>query len=161
MKYKSYIESRAAEGTAREAYDILSGGAAPEDARRLRDAVEVAAESFDDAVAMSYPALYPIWQPDKHYVKGARVRDPEDGLLYKLIPEEHDSLANWPPRLVPAIWTRVDEPGEEWPEWHQPTGAHDAYEAGKKVSHNGHHWINTYGDGNNWEPGVYGWELVE
>lgn len=37
----------------------------------------------------------------------------------------------------------------------------DAYNNGAKVSHNGFHWINTYGDGNSWEPGVYGWDLVE
>lgn len=51
-------------------------------------------------------------------------------------------------------------PTEEWPEWVQPTGTHDAYEAGKKVSHNGKDWINTYGDGNIWEPGVFGWDPV-
>ena len=54
----------------------------------------------------------------------------------------------------------MDNPAEEWPEWQQPQGAHDAYAAGRKVSHNGKHWINTYGDGNIWEPGVFGWEEV-
>lgn len=45
---------------------------------------------------------------------------------------------------------------EEWPEWVQPTGAHDAYSQGAKVSHNGKHWTSDV-DGNVWEPGVYGW----
>lgn len=47
---------------------------------------------------------------------------------------------------------------EEWPAWSQPFGAHDAYPAGAKVSHNGKNWINIHGDGNVWEPGVYGWQ---
>jgi len=48
---------------------------------------------------------------------------------------------------------------EEWPEWIQPTGAHDAYNIGDKVSHNSKHWINTI-NANVYEPGVYGWDEV-
>lgn len=64
----------------------------------------------------------------------------------------------WPPDTL-GLWqfTLVtDEPGEEWPEWVQPTGAHDAYNTGDKVSHNGKHWTSDV-DGNTWEPGAYGW----
>ena len=109
--------------------------------------------------------LFPSLAADRDYWKGDRVRDPADGNLYKLILETpeghpHHSQSDWPPRLVPAVWVRVDNPAEEWPEWQQPQGAHDAYAAGRKVSHNGKHWINTYGDGNIWEPGVFGWEEV-
>lgn len=46
---------------------------------------------------------------------------------------------------------------EEYPEWVQPTGAHDAYSIGDKVTHNGKQWVSTV-DNNVWEPGVYGWE---
>lgn len=45
---------------------------------------------------------------------------------------------------------------EAWPAWSQPTGAHDAYSAGDRVSHSGKHWTSD-ADGNVWEPGVYGW----
>ena len=38
-------------------------------------------------------------------------------------------------------------------------GAHDAYNAGDKVSHNEKHWISNQ-DGNVWEPGAYGWTEV-
>ena len=48
---------------------------------------------------------------------------------------------------------------EEWPAWVQPTGAHDAYAKGAKVSHNDKHWISEVDD-NTWEPGVYGWTEV-
>lgn len=48
------------------------------------------------------------------------------------------------------------DPAQEWPEWIQPTGAHNAYAKGAKVSHNGKRWISDV-DANTWEPGVYGW----
>ena len=45
------------------------------------------------------------------------------------------------------------EPGDPW---RQPTGAHDAYPLGAKVSHNGKNWESTVA-ANVWEPGVSGW----
>ncbi len=51
------------------------------------------------------------------------------------------------------------DPAEEWPAWSQPIGAHDAYNSGDKVSHNGKHWTSNV-DANVWEPGVYGWTEV-
>ena len=136
-----------------------------EKARQLRPLLVKASASLSDEDALEAVELYDRWEPDTDYWQGDRKRDPVDGLLYKLIVETpeghpHHSQSDWPPRLVPAIWVRVDNPAEEWPEWRQPQGAHDAYAAGKKVSHNGKHWINTYGDGNIWEPGVYGWTEV-
>ena len=47
---------------------------------------------------------------------------------------------------------------EEFPAWVQPTGAHDAYSVGDKVSHNGQNWVSTV-NANTWEPGVYGWDV--
>lgn len=45
--------------------------------------------------------------------------------------------------------------------WVQPTGAHDAYAQGAKVSHNGKKWTSDIA-ANVWEPGVYGWtEVIE
>lgn len=51
---------------------------------------------------------------------------------------------------------------EEWPQWVQPTGAHDAYNTGDKVTYNGKHYQSTM-DGNVWSPDSYpaGWQLVE
>lgn len=44
-------------------------------------------------------------------------------------------------------------------EFVQPTGAHDAYKKGDKVTHDGKYWVST-ADANVWEPGVYGWEEI-
>lgn len=128
-------------------------------ARALRPLIEKASASLPDEDALEAVELFPVWKPDTHYEAPIRVRDPEDGLLYRLIPPTHDSQADWPPHLVPAIWRRVDDPGEEWPEWRQPISAEDAYPSGAKVSHGGKHWTSDL-DNNVWEPGVYGWTEV-
>lgn len=46
------------------------------------------------------------------------------------------------------------EPTEEWPEFVQPTGAHNAYNTGDKVTYNGRHYICQM-DGCVWAPDVY------
>ena len=53
------------------------------------------------------------------------------------------------------------EPVEEYPEFVQPTGAHDAYNAGKKVTFKGEKYICKM-DGCVWSPEVYpdAWEKV-
>ena len=64
--------------------------------------------------------------------------------------------------------TETDEPVEgeeevveEYPEYVQPLGSHDAYKIGDKVTFNGKRYVSLI-DGNNWSPSVYpqGWEEV-
>lgn len=63
--------------------------------------------------------------------------------------------------------TETDEPSEgeevveEYPEYKQPLGSHDAYKIGDKVTFNGKRYVSLI-DGNNWTPLVYpqGWEEV-
>lgn len=54
------------------------------------------------------------------------------------------------------------EPVEEYPEYVQPTGAHDAYKVGDKITYNGKKYICKL-DGCVWNPDTYpvGWEEVE
>lgn len=126
-----------------------------ERAKQLRALIEKAAASLADAEALEGVELFEAWAPDRNYVKDQRVR--RLGQLYRLIPETHHSQADWPPELTPAVWARVDDPTVEWPEWVQPMDAEEAYPAGAKVTYQGNHWINVYGDGNIWAPGVFGW----
>ena len=51
-------------------------------------------------------------------------------------------------------------PADEWPEFVQPTGAHDAYKDGDKITYNGQHYICKM-DGCVWTPDAYpaGWEV--
>lgn len=80
----------------------------------------------------------------------------DNGTLYKCV-QAHTSQADWTPDTASSLWSKTSDPAEEWPEWSQPVGAHDAYSKGAKVSHKEKHWISTV-DSNVWEPGVYGWE---
>lgn len=63
----------------------------------------------------------------------------------------------WEPGV--SGWLEQAGPGNEWPDWNQPTGAHDAYPIDAKVTHNLQHWTSTV-DANVWEPGVYGWVIA-
>jgi len=50
-----------------------------------------------------------------------------------------------------------DAPADEWPEYVQPTGAHDAYHTGDKVTYNGARYICTAPEGVAvvWSPNAY------
>mgnify|MGYP004563585257 FL=1 len=80
-----------------------------------------------------------------------------EGTLYEVV-QAHTTQSGWEPPNVPALFKRVWT--EEYPEWIQPTGAHDAYAKDAKVTHNGKKWIST-ADNNVWEPGVYGWDEIQ
>lgn len=61
-----------------------------------------------------------------------------------------------------GIWediTDTSTPENDWPQWVQPTGGHDAYPLNAQVTHNGQRWINTGSPVNVWEPGVFGWTV--
>ena len=47
----------------------------------------------------------------------------------------------------------------DWPEWVQPTGAHNAYAKGSQVTHNGERYVSQI-DANVWEPGMFGSESL-
>jgi len=124
-------------------------------AKYLRAKIEELAETLTDEVALQYVSLFKDWATDTSYLVDDRVK--YNDVLYKCV-QAHTSQDSWTPDLTPALWVVVSI--EEWPEWVQPMGAQDAYMTGDKVTHNEKHWIST-ADNNVWEPGVYGWELVE
>lgn len=119
----------------------------------MRNIIVQESKNLKDEIAINVPYFFPVWEKDIAYKIGDRRR--YKATLYKCT-LAHISQADWPPDLAVSLWIRVDEPGEEWPEWIQPTGAQDAYQNGSKVSHNEKHWVSDY-DNNVWEPGVYGW----
>ena len=52
-----------------------------------------------------------------------------------------------------------NDPGDKWPEYKQPTGVHDAYHVGGKITYNGKHYTCVL-DGCVWPPDTYpqGWQ---
>ena len=114
------------------------------------------AGSIDAVTAAEHSDLFQEWEYPIAYTVGQIRRYKE--VLYKCV-QAHTSQADWTPDTAASLWSKTSDPAEEWPEWSQPVGAHDAYEKDAKVSHNGKHWKSDVAS-NVWEPGVYGWTEV-
>lgn len=120
-------------------------------ARTMRQMLDLATSYLDDDEAETVTVLFEDWQAGVAYAVGDRRQ--YEGMLYRCV-QAHTSQSDWIPPAVPALWVRTST--EEWPKWIQPTGAHDAYNKGDKVSHNNKHWISDI-DANVYEPSVFGW----
>ena len=122
-------------------------------AKQLRQLIEQLAVTLDDEAALTGVELFPAWVVGKAYAVNDRAQ--YNGTLYKCI-QAHTSQADWTPDATPALWKTVSL--DEYPEWVQPTGAHDAYNIGDKVTYNGQHYVCT-SNANVYAPDVYGWQL--
>ena len=126
-----------------------------EQAQAIRAGMQALARTAPDAVLLAQPmAMYDEWSAESVAYVLDDIRQ-YNGLLYRCV-QAHTSQATWTPEDAPSLWTRIADPAQEWPEWIQPTGAHNAYAQGAKVSHGGKRWVSDV-DNNTWEPGVYGW----
>lgn len=114
--------------------------------------------TLDDVTISEHPSLFPTWTPNWTGKAGTILMD--EGKLYRSIHDITNTAQNTKPSETPSMWTTISDPTQEYPEWVQPIGAHDAYANGDKVSHADKNWVSTV-DGNVWEPGVYGWEVAE
>ena len=121
---------------------------------KVKAAQKTASTALDDATALEAMAIFEEWATATSYAIGDRVRYADK--LYRCV-QAHTSQTDWTPNVTPALWVEVSV--DEYPEWHQPTGAHDAYNTGDKVSYKGKHYICDV-NGNVYAPDVYGWELV-
>ena len=111
------------------------------------------AGSIDDVTAGEHMDAFAPWAVSVAYTVGQMRK--YGGKLYRCI-TAHSSQADWTPDAAVSLWSVASDPAAEYPAWSQPTGAHDAYNAGDKVTHNGKTWTSDI-DNNVWEPGVYGW----
>ena len=125
-----------------------------ERARALRSYIEKAATSLTDEDALQAVELFPQWVVEHAYVVGERLQ--YNGVLYR-VAQAHTSQADWTPDITPALFVVVSL--DEWPEFVQPTGVHDAYNKGDKVTFNGKHYISLI-DANVYSPAAYpaGWQ---
>lgn len=112
--------------------------------------------NVDAETAAQHTELFTAWASGVAYTVDA-LRQYE-GQLYKCI-QAHTSQDDWTPDVAVSLWVKAYDPSIEFPEWVQPTGAHDAYAMGAKVSHNGKNWVSDI-DANTYEPSVYGWSEV-
>ena len=125
-----------------------------ERARALRPYIEKASISLTDEDALQAVELFPQWVTGHAYVVDERLQ--YNGVLYRVV-QAHTSQAGWTPDITPALFVVVSL--DEWPEFVQPTGAHDAYNKGDKVTFEGKHYISLI-DGNVYSPTAYpaGWQ---
>lgn len=121
-------------------------------ARKFRKFIELMSENATDEQALDNILAYPKWAVDTEYKKDDRIR--YEDVLYKVL-QAHTSQADWTPDTAVSLYAKVSI--EEYPDWVQPTGAHDAYNTGDKVTHLEKHWVSLI-DANTYEPSVYGWE---
>lgn len=158
-RIEEYMKNAANNQEQVEVAKILAGGTVTrKEAAGYRQAIEVAAESYDDETASTYPNLYPEWKDliGQNIEVDKRVR--HEGILYKCL-QEHTAQSTWNPADAPSLFSKVLIPDENViPEWEQPDST-NPYMMGDKVTHNGKTWESTT-DNNVWEPGVYGWETV-
>ena len=101
----------------------------------------------------------------------AKITDEERESLYALARQHAAPQYNYDAEIE-AIWAAIrelqqaqeegggTEPTDEWPEYVQPTGAHDAYGVGDKITWNGKHYICVLANCV-WSPSVYpkAWEV--
>ena len=127
------------------------------EARILREAMDVAMKILTDEQALHAVAIYPLWRSDGEYQKDDRVRYGD--VLYKCL-TPHTAQPSWTLTDAPSLWAKVlvSDTGAPLP-WEQPEST-NPYMKGDKVTHKEQTWVSTI-DNNVWEPGVYGWEVVE
>ena len=132
-------------------------------AEQLRRALQLFTATLPEEQALEIATVYPVWQATKSYAVGDivsygvnQVGDPQ---LYKVV-QAHTSQADWTPDSVPALYDAFGIDDSGYPLWAQPSGAHDAYQAGDIVNYNGTLYQSLI-DGNVWSPDVYpaGWEV--
>ena len=72
----------------------------------------------------------------------------------------HTIQADWAPDQAASLFSLAANPADEWPEWIQPIGAHNAYKKGDKVTYKGKMYISKI-EANVWAPDAYpaGWEV--
>ena len=132
-------------------------------AEQLRKALQMFAATLTNEQAMEVAAIYTKWETGKSYAVDDIIQygtnsvgDPQ---LYRVV-QAHTSQADWTPDTVPALYDAFGLDEQGYPLWSQPTGAHDAYNAGDIVDYNGTLYKSLI-DGNVWSPDAYpaGWEV--
>lgn len=103
---------------------------------------------------------------DRYHIEG-KLTDEDRESLYALAREGAQPVYDYAAEIE-AIWAAIRElqgqaqDPDEWPEFVQPTGAHDAYGVGAQVTYNGQRYRCKMPNCV-WSPDAYpdAWELVE
>ena len=121
-------------------------------AKKFRQFIEQMSVNATDEQALDNILAFPKWEVGVSYEKDFRLR--YNDVLYKVL-QNHTSQSDWTPDVAVSLYVKVSI--EEYPDWVQPQGSHDAYNLGDKVTHLEKHWVSTM-DANVYEPSVFGWD---
>lgn len=122
---------------------------------------------FEQVISRGYYDLTAMLQNiDRYHIEG-KLTDEDRESLYALAREGAQPVYDYAAEIE-AIWAAIRElqgqaqEPEEWPEFVQPTGAHDAYGVGAQVTYNGQRYRCKLANCV-WSPDAYpdAWELVE
>lgn len=121
-------------------------------------AIDYAIQNMNDDQALNCMSIFPLWEEGITYSEGNRVQYKDK--LYKVL-QNHISQSNWTPDTASSLFVEISDPNIEYPEFVQPTGSHDAYSKGDKVTFEGKKYVSLI-DANTWSPVSYpsGWEEV-
>lgn len=120
--------------------------------------MKLVASALPAEQAMIVPTVYDPWkegvllEQDSYTTHGVNgVGDPQ---LYK-VNQKHTSSALYPPGSLgsEALYTAIGLDAGGYPIWAQPTGAHDDYDEGDIVNHEGVLWQSKI-NGNVYVPGT-------
>lgn len=148
-KYNAYIKEQQKQEAMEEAKKMQV---------ELQQSIVLSTATDNQAFIMRY--LYPEWSGESvSYKKNDRFMYHDK--FYKVL-QKHTSQADWTPDTASSLYVEIANTTEEWPEFKQPTGAHDAYAKDAKVTFEGKHYKSLI-DANVYSPTTYpqGWELVE
>ena len=126
----------------------------------IQYALDFAISTVSDEQSLNCISIFPEWDGhSKLYKKNDRCK--YQNRLYKVL-LDHTSQEDWTPDTASSLFVEIADPSIEYPDFKQPTGAHNAYNTGDKVTFNGKHYICKM-DACTWSPSDYpqAWELVE
>lgn len=122
---------------------------------------------FEQVIARGdYDLTAMLQNIDRYHIEG-KLTDEDRESLYALAREGAQPVYDYAAEIE-AIWAAIRElqgqaqDPDEWPEFVQPTGAHDAYGVGAQVTYNGQRYRCKLANCV-WSPDAYpdAWELVE
>lgn len=141
---------------------------------------EIYASFYEHISSLQYDLQDVLHRIDVMYAAG-KLTDDEREELYAYAREHAKSQYDFSVEIE-SLWTAVrdirnrltvlesesaeepEEPTDEWPEFKQPAGAHDAYYTGDKITYNGKHYVCIMPENAacTYSPDVYpaGWQEV-
>ena len=138
-------------------------------ALEMRTALQYFVETLDSEnqleMMLNIPSVYPVYTVGNTYktkdVFSYGVNSVGDPQLYQVL-QDHISSSELTPDTTVSLYKAIGITEDGYPEWKQPLGSTDAYNAGDIVCYKGTLYCSKI-DNNVWNPETYpnGWEVYK